>query len=129
MPVIMTITFFLGVQFVPPEARSFTIRTDQAVIRFSRLDDDGWKAVLDSGVDMGVWRVEDTRVITEVEGEQQTLDLAEFISPPADKDWTTVSEVNLGAMTATLETRRGDQDVTIVVKYDETENVVTITWP
>lgn len=129
MPVIMTVMFFLGVHFVPPDAGSFTIRSDQAMIRFSRLEDGGWKAVLDSGVDMGVWRAEETRVIMEIGDEQQTLELADIISRPANRDWTSVSEVNLGAMTATLETQRGDREVTIVVKYDETESVVMIAWP
>lgn len=69
MPVIMTVMFFLGVHFVPPDTDSFTIRTDQAMIGFSKLEDGGWKAVLDSGVEMGVWRVEETRVIMEIEDE------------------------------------------------------------
>jgi hypothetical protein len=78
---------------------------------------------------MGVWRAEETRVIMEIGDEQQTLDLADIVSRPANRDWTSVSEVNLGAMTATLETQRGDREVTIVVKYDETESVVMIAWP
>jgi hypothetical protein len=129
MPVIMTVMFFLGVQSVPPDAGSFTLRSDQALIRFTRQGAGGWRAVLDSGVDLGVWRVEGARVIVEVEDSREVLDLADITSCPANDDWTKPCEVNLGATRATLEIRKGDREVAIVVTHDATESLVTIEWP
>lgn len=80
---------------------------------------------------MGVWYVEGSRVTTELYGERNTVDVADFTSVPAGEDWTSVSELSLEigeSPPVSIEIETRDDGATFTVKYDSAARVVSVEW-
>ena len=93
---LIQILFLIAVNLVPADVPSFSIVEDGTTkIQFMRQKDGGWE-VNEPKEWCGTWRLDTTKVsITRADGGSET-DLAQLLTIPANADWRTLKELDLG---------------------------------